>query len=165
MSSRFRRHPASGMAAGCVLRFIHEAVMSTVTANLIGLTRPELEDLALDLGQPRYRGRQLYHGLYRTLLQRPDDFTNLDRALRRELTGRCQIAYPAVLRAITSRDRSIRYLLGLADGETVEAVYMPWRIEQRRGRVLATPSGRELRADGADESLKPAPEAEAEEPR
>jgi len=139
--------------------------MSTVTANLIGLTRPELEDLALDLGQPRYRGRQLYHGLYRTLLQRPDDFTNLDRALRRELTGRCQIAYPAVLRAITSRDRSIRYLLGLADGETVEAVYMPWRIEQRRGRVLATPSGRELRADGADESLKPAPEAEAEEPR
>ena len=128
---------------------MYETAMPTVTSNLIGLTRPELEDLALDLGQPRYRGRQLYRGLYRNLLQHTDDFTTLDRGLRRELAGRCQIAYPSVLREITSRDRSIRYLLGLADGEEVEAVYMPWRVEQRGGRAVATPSGRELRVAGS----------------
>jgi 23S rRNA (adenine2503-C2)-methyltransferase len=120
--------------------------MPTARPNLIGLTRPELEDLALDLGQPRYRGRQLYHGLYRRLLENPGEFTTIDRSLRREITDRYQIACPAVLREIASRDQSIRYLLGLADGESVEAVYMPWRSEQRKGRTVATPSGRELRS-------------------
>lgn len=124
--------------------------MPTVTPNLIGLTRAELEDLALELGQPRYRGRQLYHGLYRRLLRSPDEFTTLDRTMRRELAGRYEIAYPAVLREIASRDRSVRYLLGLGDGESVEAVYMPWRAEQRNGRAVATPSGRELRSRAAD---------------
>jgi len=123
--------------------------MPTVRPNLVGLTRPEFEDVALDLGQPRYRGRQLYHGLYRRLLQYPDDFTTFDRALRQEIAGRYEIAYPVVLREITSRDQSVRYLLGLADGESVEAVYMPWRSEQRNGRAVATPSGRELRSAAA----------------
>ena len=139
--------------------------MSTVRPNLIGLTRPEMEDLALDLGQPRYRGRQLYHGLYRRLLENPDEFTTIDRILRREIAGRYQIAYPVVLRAITSRDQSIRYLMGLADGESVEAVYMPWRSEQRNGRAVATPSGRELRSGKKGAGMKPAPTSEVEEPR
>jgi 23S rRNA (adenine2503-C2)-methyltransferase len=125
--------------------------MSTITPNLIGMTRPELEDLALDLGQPRYRGRQLYHGLYRQLLQDLAGFTTLDRGLRRELSGRCEIAYPQVMREIASRDKSIRYLMGLADGEAVEAVYMPWRVERRGGRDVATPSGRELESREPDE--------------
>ncbi len=138
--------------------------------NLVGLTRLELEDLALDLGQPRYRGRQLYHGLYRRLLQNPDEFTTIDRAMRREIAGRYEIAYPVVSRGITSRDRSIRYLLGLADGQAVEAVYMPWRAERRDGRTVATPSGRELRSGNADTvtagaGSKHGPAAESEEPR
>jgi len=143
--------------------------MPTVTSNLVGLTRAELEDLALELGQPRYRGRQLYHGLYRRLLRSPDEFTTLDRATRRELAGRCEIAYPAVAREIASRDRSVRYLLGLADGESVEAVYMPWRAEQRNGRAVATPSGRELRSHAVGAGLMRALEHHAaddfEEPR
>ena len=140
--------------------------MPTVRSNLIGLTRAELEDLALDLGQPRYRGRQLYHGLYRRLLQDPDELTTIDRALRREIASRYLVAYPVVLREITSRDQSIRYLLGLADGESVEAVYMPWRPEQRNGRAVATPSGRELRsrAEVVRSGFTPL-ESEAEEPR
>jgi 23S rRNA (adenine2503-C2)-methyltransferase len=128
--------------------------MPTVLRNLIGLTRAELEDLALDLGQPRYRGRQLYHGLYRRLLRSPDEFTTLDRATRRELAGRYEIAYPAAVREITSRDQSVRYLLGLADGESVEAVYMPWRAEQRNGRAVATPSGRELQSRTATDEVE-----------
>jgi 23S rRNA (adenine2503-C2)-methyltransferase len=125
--------------------------MATVTANLIGLTRPELEDVALGLGQPRYRGRQLYHGLYRQLLQPLDEFTTLDRGLRRELSGRCEIAYPQVMREIASCDKSIRYLMGLADGEVVEAVYMPWRVERRGGYDIGTPSGRELESIESEE--------------
>lgn len=145
--------------------------MATFRPNLIGLTRTELEDVALDLGQPRYRGRQIYQGIYRQLLQDADEFMTLDRAMRRELAGRYDIAYPAVLREITSRDRSVRYLLGLGDGESVEAVYMPWRAEERNGRAVETPSGRELRSDrraglqAGMWGLKPGANGEVEEPR
>lgn len=147
--------------------------MPPIPTNLVGLTRPELEELTLGLGQPRYRGRQLYHGLYGRLLQDLGEFTDLDRDLRRELAGQCRIGYPAVLREVVSRDQSIRYLLGLADGEAVEAVYMPWRVEQRKGRAVATPSGRSLAPPAAGnsspeafvKSARDGPVIEGEEPR
>lgn len=114
--------------------------------NLVGLDRLELEELARACGQRAYRGRQLYYGLYGRLLREFEAFTDLDQAFRRRLVADCEIKYPAIEREVTSRDESVRYLLRLADGETVEAVYMPWRVERRGGRQLATPSGRELRA-------------------
>jgi 23S rRNA (adenine2503-C2)-methyltransferase len=115
--------------------------------NLVGLDRLELEELARAYGQQAYRGRQLYHGVYGRLLREFEAFTDLDQAFRRRLAADCEIGYPAIEREVTSRDHSVRYLLRLADGETVEAVYMPWRVERRGGgRQVATPSGRELRA-------------------
>ncbi|HXJ93172.1 MAG TPA: 23S rRNA (adenine(2503)-C(2))-methyltransferase RlmN [Terriglobia bacterium] len=123
--------------------------MSKAPPNLLGLSRTELEELAVASGQQRYRGRQLYRGLYARALQNFDEFTNLDRSLREKLASEHAIVYPRIVNQMTSKDQSIRYLLGLADGEAVEAVYMPWRLEQRRGRPVATPSGRELEpADG-----------------
>jgi 23S rRNA (adenine2503-C2)-methyltransferase len=123
--------------------------------NLVGLTRPELEGLARAYGQQPYRGRQLCHGLYSRLLRDFDGFTDLDRGFRKRLAAECEISYPSIQREVASRDESVRYLLGLADGEAVEAVYMPWRLERRGSRHVATPSGRELQA----------PLEEREEPR
>lgn len=126
--------------------------------NLVGLTRPELEELARAYGQRPYRGRQLCHGLYRRLLRDFDGFTDLDRGFRERLAGECEISYPSIQREVMSRDKAVRYLLGLADGETVEAVYMPWRLERRGSRHVATPSGREFQAqfeERAEEQKEP----------
>jgi 23S rRNA (adenine2503-C2)-methyltransferase len=114
--------------------------------NLVGLSRLELEELARTCGQQPYRGRQLYHGLYGRLLRDFNAFTGLDRGFREHLARECEICYPSIQREVASRDESVRYLFGLADGETVEAVYMPWRLERRGSRSVATPSGRELQA-------------------
>ena len=128
--------------------------------NLVGLNRPELEELARAYGQQPYRGRQLYHGLYGRLLRDFSGFTDLDRAFRKRLARECEIGYPTIRRDVASRDESIRYLFGLADGETVEAVYMPWRLERRGNRRVATPSGRKLQTPieedpvEADEELR-----------
>ena len=116
--------------------------------NLIGYSRRELEDAAEARGEQRYRGRQLYHGLYGRLAGDINAFTDLDRGLRERLAADYSIRYPEVAREVTSRDESVRYLLRLDGGEAVEAVYMPWRLERRRGRAVATPSGRALQ-DGA----------------
>ncbi len=97
--------------------------------NLLGMNREELEQFAMSCGQPRYRGRQLYRGIYS---RRETDFTaltDLDKKFREFLSSRYKLEYPAIQDEFASRDGAIRYLLRLEDEETVEAVYMP---EERR---------------------------------
>jgi len=101
------------------------AQMGVANPNLLGLNRGELERLAEDLGQARYRGRQLYRGLYG---RRERDFsrlTDLDQKFREFLFAYYQVAYPEIRRVFVSQDGTARYLLGLADGKSVETVYMP----------------------------------------
>src|ERR1700693_1114563 len=93
--------------------------------NLLGLNRGELEQLALDCGQPRFRGRQIYQGIYARRVRDFAALTDLDTKFREQLAAQYALHYPKTEREFKSRDGSIRYLLGLEDGETVEAVYMP----------------------------------------
>jgi 23S rRNA (adenine2503-C2)-methyltransferase len=89
------------------------------------MSRDELEKLAVAQGQPRYRGSQVYHGIY---LRRQRDLsclTDLDLSFRRFLASNFQVSYPRVDAEFKSRDGAVRYLLGLEDGQSVEAVYMP----------------------------------------
>jgi 23S rRNA (adenine2503-C2)-methyltransferase len=95
--------------------------------NLVGMTRRELEEFSRAAGEPPYRGRQLYHGLYSRRVKDFAALTDLDRKFRQHLAERSVIRYPAIEQAFPSRDRSVRYLLSLEDGERVEAVFMPDR--------------------------------------
>lgn len=93
--------------------------------NLIGLDAGELEQLALAAAEPRYRGRQLYRGIYRRRAAGLAALTDLSLGFRRQLAERYDIAYPEIRQRVISRDGSIRYVLGLDDGQQVESVYMP----------------------------------------
>ena len=93
--------------------------------NLIGASREELESLAEKLGQPRFRGRQVYEGLYKRRERDFQSLTNLNLAFRSELSVRFRAAYPQVEREFASRDGAVRYLLRLEDGNSIETVYMP----------------------------------------
>jgi 23S rRNA (adenine2503-C2)-methyltransferase len=93
--------------------------------NLLGLSRSELEQLLVSLGQPRYRGAQLYHGLY---VRRARDFsalTDLDKKCREVLSSHHAVAYPEIRGEFISRDGAIRYLLQLEDSNSIETVYLP----------------------------------------
>jgi len=98
---------------------------SASSGNLLGMTRDELEQLASEAGQTRYRGRQLYRGIYSRREQILDNLTDLSRPFRDWLSARYRVAYPEILREFVSRDGAVRYLLGLEDGHSIEAVYMP----------------------------------------
>ncbi len=93
--------------------------------NLIGFSRAELEQLALELGQATYRGRQLYRAIYARRQRNFALLTDLGRPFRDRLAAAYRIDYPAIQGKIQSRDGSVRYLLALDDGQTIEAVYMP----------------------------------------
>jgi 23S rRNA (adenine2503-C2)-methyltransferase len=115
---------------------------------LLGKSRPELREWMASLGEPAYRGAQLYHAMY---AERRFDFaaiTNLPAALRERLAREASITLPPVSRKYHSADGSVRYLLPLgADSRdagggraaTVEAVFMP--SDGRQTICISTQAG------------------------
>lgn len=97
--------------------------------NLLGLNLEELEKAAIGFGQPRYRGRQIYHGLYVRGVRDIAGLTDISRNFRNAIAVDWGILYPRVEREFTSRDGAVRYLFRLQDGHLIETVYMP---EERR---------------------------------
>lgn len=91
---------------------------------LVGLEEEELRAV-LPEGEPAYRARQLYDALYRRRVPSLDAITELPVALRGHLARCCTPGLPERAARYESRDGTRRYLLRLADGRTVEAVFMP----------------------------------------
>jgi len=88
------------------------------------LTLAELEQTMLDLGEPKFRGKQVYSWLHRAA---PDfaAMTNLPRSLREKLSDRFLLTCPTVVRKQESAlDGTVKYLWRLYDGNCVETVLM-----------------------------------------
>jgi len=84
---------------------------------LLGKSKEELRALCTELGEPAYRGGQIYHALY---AERKFDFTrmtNLPAALRERLAKEARITLPQVKQRFVSSDGSVRYLFGLGGAE------------------------------------------------
>src|SRR3984893_12316171 len=102
---------------------------------LLGKTKNELRDLCVSLGEPAYRGGQIYHALYAERKSSVREMSNLPAALRERLASEATITLPTVRQTYASQDGSVRYLFGLRDSgadakrksgpAAVEAVFMP----------------------------------------
>jgi len=94
--------------------------------HLLGLSLQELTSLALEAGQPSYRGKQLFEGLYAGRVHSLEDISTLPVEFRRSLaqTG-ISVGLPAIDKKFVSKDGTVRYLIGFPDGQSVETVWMP----------------------------------------
>src|SRR6202521_1206323 len=102
---------------------------------LLGKSKNDLRDFCISLGEPAYRGGQLYHALYAERKFSLHEITNLPAALRERLAAGATITLPTVRQIYASQDGSVRYLFGLPDSgadakrksgpASVEAVFMP----------------------------------------
>jgi 23S rRNA (adenine2503-C2)-methyltransferase len=125
--------------------------------NLLGKSPEELRAFLESLGEPAYRGAQIYHALY---AERRFDFasmTYLPAKLRERLAREAAIELPRIIRKHCSDDGTIRYVLALGpaskdsaanDSEandrllppaTIEAVFMP--EEKRQTICISTQAG------------------------
>ena len=104
-----------------------QAKMPSQPSNsLLGLNLQELTNLALESGQPAYRGQQLFDAVYRQKIERLDQVSTLPLEYRARLVEKgCEVGFPRIARKFISSDGTARYLVELADGETVETVWMP----------------------------------------
>jgi 23S rRNA (adenine2503-C2)-methyltransferase len=114
---------------------------------LLGKNKEELRAFCQSLGEPAYRGAQLYHALYAERNLSVSTMTNLPAALRSKLASGAKVTLPCVKHKYSSSDGSVRYLFGLpkpqdqarAKPASVEAVYMP--SEGRQTICISTQAG------------------------
>src|SRR5215471_3379138 len=91
--------------------------------SILGLSLQELTDLVVDTGEPAYRAQQLFDAVYRQGIGTLDEISTLPRHYRARIADSgWQVGCPAIARQFESTDGTVRYLMKLADGETVEAV-------------------------------------------
>ncbi len=95
--------------------------------NILDLTKEELQQEV----SPKFRAQQIFGWIYQKGAKAFEAMSNLPKKLRQELAERFEIAIPKILNVETSRDGSKKYLLGLRDGHTVEAVLLPMKKEEK----------------------------------
>src|SRR6266849_6817572 len=93
---------------------------------LLGLDLQELTKIVEKADEPGYRARQLFHALYSERVSSPEEVFTLSKEFRSILAREgFSIGLPEIKKKFVSADGTVRYLIGLADRETVETVWMP----------------------------------------
>jgi 23S rRNA (adenine2503-C2)-methyltransferase len=100
----------------------------------------EIESTLLDWGEPAYRARQVWQGLYRQLLNDPGSFTALPTSLRQRLNENFDFSslIPVVVKDSTDGETR-KTLFHLRDSKAIEAVLM--RYQSRRTLCISTQAG------------------------
>ena len=95
-------------------------------STLFGKTLAELTELMQGFGQKPYRARQVWEALYKQRVVSIEDMTTLSHELReRGMSVGWSVGLPEIVQTARSVDGTERYLMRMADGETVETVWMP----------------------------------------
>jgi 23S rRNA (adenine2503-C2)-methyltransferase len=145
-----------------MLLLVRSAFMNTLPATsqangpvfvLTGKSRAELRAWMAELGEPVFRGDQIYHAFYQQRVRDIAEITNLPEALRARLSREASIEVPRIVRQYASADGTARYVMALAESKaaetprlrpmerpaTVEAVFMP--SEGRDTICISTQAG------------------------
>lgn len=95
--------------------------------DLKSMTLEEMTILAKELGEPAFRGKQIFHWLHRGVTDF-EDMSDLSKSFREKLKNTCAFTPPQVERKqISAHDGTIKYLWRLSDGNCVETVLMRYR--------------------------------------
>ncbi len=106
---------------------VKKNVVTTQTAplNFVGASLQEIHAALADLGEARYRARQIYKGIYRLRYSSWEEFTDLPKSLRRRLQEGFAITCPKIDRTFKSVDGTRRYLLEVPPAMKIESVFIP----------------------------------------
>ncbi|GAV90368.1 RRM_1 domain-containing protein/Radical_SAM domain-containing protein [Cephalotus follicularis] len=105
---------------------------------LLGMCESELQQLAIDLGQQSYRGKQLHHLIYKRKVTDIHDFCQLPQSFRNDLVeGGWRIGRSPIYQTVTAADGTIKLLLKLEDNRLIETVGIPVLDEKGSVRLTA----------------------------
>jgi 23S rRNA (adenine2503-C2)-methyltransferase len=93
---------------------------------LFGMSAAQLRALMEGLGERPFRAKQLVTALYKQRVSSLNEISTLSAETRERLVGEgFVVGLPELAQTARSVDGTERYLVRLADGETVETVWMP----------------------------------------
>ncbi len=99
----------------------------TKKIDIKSLLPEELDEQLAAMGEPRYRGKQIFKWLWSGVTSF-EDMTNLSKSLREKLNSTFYITVPvAVRKQVSKLDGTIKYLWELMDGNAVETVIMRYK--------------------------------------
>jgi len=91
--------------------------------DILSMTLNECRDLAVSLGERKFRGEQLYGWMQKgTPIS---EMKNLPAAFREKLASECDYRLPEIAKKqVSKKDGTVKYLMRMTDGECVESVFM-----------------------------------------
>ena len=93
--------------------------------NLLGLSRPQLEDFLAGLGEKPYRARQLMKWIYRQGEADFDRMTDISKTLRERLKELAEVKPPVIVTEQLSNDGTRKWLLRAGAAQAIEMVFIP----------------------------------------
>ena len=100
--------------------------------HLTGLTQAELSAFVGEMGEPAYRGRQIFASLHGRRMRSFEEMTDLPKEFRAQLRERATASTLQVESRYLSEDGTRRYLMKTHDNLPVETVFIP---EERRDTI------------------------------
>ena len=108
----------------------------TGRVNIVGLTRDRLRDRLIEIGAPEKQAKmrvgQIWQWIYHWGVRDFAQMTNLAKEYRALLAEHFEVSVPEIVSRQVSMDGTRKYLLRIAGGHEVEAVYIP---EETRGTL------------------------------
>lgn len=100
--------------------------MSALKPSLMDYTQKELESLI----SPKFRVKQIYGWLYHNYASNYNDMKNIPKSMKEELSKKYLVNPLTIKNKEESSDGTIKYLLELQDGKTMEAVWLKMKDTQ-----------------------------------
>ena len=117
-------------------RVIPRCEAPTERLSLLGLSREAMRTALIEMGTPerqaKMRVSQLWSWIYQKGAQDFGVMTNLAKGFREELEAHFTVERPGIVALQVSEDGTRKYLLRIAGGHEVEAVYIP---DENRGTL------------------------------
>jgi len=108
--------------------------------SLLDFSLPELEAFLAELGQPKFRARQVWEWIYKRYVANFEAMTNLPKPLREQLAAKATLTpLQPVAEMVSLGADTLKTLFQLPDGQTIETVLMLY--EERRTLCISSQAG------------------------
>lgn len=93
--------------------------------NLMSQNLQETEELVSQMGEPKFRGKQVFKWVHQKGISRFSEMTDVPLKLRDKLQSECTLGELSIITRQNSNDGTVKYLFELSDGNAIESVFLP----------------------------------------
>ncbi len=106
--------------------------MTEIKKNLTHLTKEQVSEELLKLGEKPFRAKQIWNWIYARGVKSFDEMSNISKEMREILLKNCSLDRPQISKDILSTDGTRKWLVRFSDCKEVEVVFIP---EETRGTL------------------------------